>query len=430
MNNLIRSFLVFGGLCISLSGSSQNQTNKERKIFIPSEPGCVYHADEYRGKVSIPVSEDVKNRMSEAKVSNPCSTFFVNYVGFTPEAQAAFQYAVDIWAASLDTPRTVRINATFTELSSGTLGSAGANGFVSLDPSTTPGAVANVFYPVALAEKLLDDDINSVQPDIAANFNNQINWYFGLDANPPSGQFDFVSVVLHELGHGLGFQGFGTVSGLSGRIRSGSALFPSIYDTFTENGDGVALLSFEDPSVALGMELTSENLFSNSLIAAGQLDGVLPKIWAPLTFSQGSSYSHWDENVFNSGGVNSLMTPNIAPGEAIHDPGAITLGLFEDMGWSLCGGSLSTKDVSLTEVNISPNPFTSTITINLVNGFDSNYKVELIDINGRIIFSERKSDNNNTVTISNLDNLDDALYFVKITDSKNGSSITRKVIKN
>jgi hypothetical protein len=27
----------------------------------------------------------------------------------------------------------------------------------------------------------------------------------GLMATPPPGQFDFVTVVLHELGHGLGF---------------------------------------------------------------------------------------------------------------------------------------------------------------------------------------------------------------------------------
>src|SRR5262249_59824059 len=33
-------------------------------------------------------------------------------------------------------------------------------------------------------------------------------WYYGLDANPPSGQIDLVAVVLHELGHGLGFLTF------------------------------------------------------------------------------------------------------------------------------------------------------------------------------------------------------------------------------
>lgn len=430
MNTIIRSFLIFGGLCISLLGHSQNQTNTERKTFFPSEPGCVYYADEFRGKKSIPISQEVSSRMSAAKVLNPCSTMLVNYVGFTPEAQTAFQYAVDIWAASLETPRIIRVNATFDELSSGTLGSAGANGFTSLDASTTPGAVPNVFYPIALAEKLLNQDLNTVQPDIVANFNNQINWYYGLDANPPAGQYDFVSVVLHELGHGLGFLGFANVSGLNGSIRAGSALFPSIYDTYTENGDGVALLSFEDPSIALGGEFTSNNLFCNSPIAAAQLGGVLPQIWAPLTFSQSSSYSHWDENIFNSGDINSLMTPSLGPGEAIHNPGPITLGLFEDMGWSLCGGSLTVKDVSTAEVEIRPNPFTSSITINLSNNFDSNYTVQLIDINGRIIFSERKSDNNNIITISNLNHLVNAIYFVKITNSSSGLTVVKKVIKN
>ena len=31
------------------------------------------------------------------------------------------------------------------------------------------------------------------------------DWYFGLDGRPGEDQFDFVSVVLHEIGHGLGF---------------------------------------------------------------------------------------------------------------------------------------------------------------------------------------------------------------------------------
>src|SRR5690554_5136020 len=32
------------------------------------------------------------------------------------------------------------------------------------------------------------------------------------------------------------------------------------------------------------------------------------------------------------------MTPQIGPGEAIHNPGPITLAFFEDMGWALCDG--------------------------------------------------------------------------------------------
>lgn len=41
--------------------------------------------------------------------------------------------------------------------------------------------------------------------DIEASFNSGFsNWYLGLDGQG-SGQFDLVTVVLHELGYGLGF---------------------------------------------------------------------------------------------------------------------------------------------------------------------------------------------------------------------------------
>ncbi|MDP2602930.1 MAG: hypothetical protein Q8S00_10100 [Deltaproteobacteria bacterium] len=52
------------------------------------------------------------------------------------------------------------------------------------------------------------------QNDISATFSSTIGtpgclqssgWYYGFDGNPPAGTIDFVSVLLHELGHGLGF---------------------------------------------------------------------------------------------------------------------------------------------------------------------------------------------------------------------------------
>ena len=43
----------------------------------------------------------------------------VTYTDFTPEAQAAFQFAVDIWAALLNIPIEVRVDATFSALAEG-----------------------------------------------------------------------------------------------------------------------------------------------------------------------------------------------------------------------------------------------------------------------------------------------------------------------
>ena len=133
----------------------------------------------------------------------------VSYTGFTPQAQAAFQYAVDLWRAELASPVPVIINASFEPLGTGVLGSAGAGGII----SDFPGApVAGTWYPIALANQLAGVDLDPSGPDINARFGSTFNWYFGTDGAAPTGTFDFVTVVMHELGHGLGLLGSGNVS--------------------------------------------------------------------------------------------------------------------------------------------------------------------------------------------------------------------------
>jgi hypothetical protein len=66
----------------------------------------------------------------------------------------------------------------------------------------------DAFYSDALADSIQGSDHRPGEPDIIANFNSDCNnWYFGTDGNTPFGEFDLVSVVLHEIGHGLGFSG-------------------------------------------------------------------------------------------------------------------------------------------------------------------------------------------------------------------------------
>ncbi len=127
----------------------------------------------------------------------------VTYNGFTPAAQNAFQYAIDIWASLLTSNEPILVTANYTDLGSNTLGSAGATTGLrnfSGAPQT------NTFYPIALANKLHGGDLDPNNPDIVCNFNSSINWYFGTDGNTPSGQYDFVTVVLHELPGRLEFR--------------------------------------------------------------------------------------------------------------------------------------------------------------------------------------------------------------------------------
>lgn len=267
------------------------------------------------------------------------ATINVTYTGFTPEAQAAFQFAVDIWQSQITSDVPIEIEASFEPLSTGVLGSAGSPVAVRNWTTGNPPPVSDTWYPIPLANKIAGVDLipesntSTSSHDITARFSSVRNdWYFGTDGNTPSRQIDFVSVVLHEIGHGLGFSGSATVSGGEGSLGGNGSI--DIYDRFVENAAGNAISSFPNPSTALGAQLQGGDLFFDGSTANAGNNGSRPELYAPNPFRQGSSYAHLDEAIFAPGNPNSLMSPSIASGEAIHDPGAITLGMFTDMGWT------------------------------------------------------------------------------------------------
>ncbi|WP_303310086.1 T9SS type A sorting domain-containing protein [Hymenobacter sp. BT730] len=275
----------------------------------------------------------LRAQAGKARPSGTAAAITVTYHDFTPEAQKAFQFAVDIWESQLDSPVPIHIDATWKELAAGTLGSAGSTAYYrnfSGAPRT------NAWFPVALAEKINGKELNDAsEADIAASFNSKFDWYYGLDGKTPADQYDLVTVVLHELGHGLGF--VDTMDKDAQKKGSyGLGTLPSVYDTFVENASGQRLTNetiFTNPSTQLGTQLTSMALYFNSPLAVAANKNVRPRLYAPATFSGGSSISHLDEDTYMSGTPNSLMSPQIADGESNHQPGPIMLAMFYDMGW-------------------------------------------------------------------------------------------------
>ncbi len=265
------------------------------------------------------------------RAASTTSTFIVNYdAGFNanPAAKAAFQFAIDQWSNVISSPVPIVVDAQFSALPPGVLGSAGPQNVAS---NFTGRPIANTWYPIALANALHGSDLDATGADIDASFSSTFGgFYFGTDGHT-GGKYDFSSVVLHELGHGLGFLGAYTVANGTGSVCCGLGT-PLAYDRFTSS-NGQALDQIAAPSVALGNALTSQSVqFSGPQTLAAGLGPA--QLYAPAGWQGGSSYSHLDETVYPAGNPNSLMTPAIGPDEVIHAPGPLTLGILADTGWT------------------------------------------------------------------------------------------------
>ena len=148
----------------------------------------------------------------------------------------AFQYAANIWGATLDSSVVINVQASVEPLSctptTAVLGSAGP---ISVFRDFTNAPLAATWYHVALANKRSGVDLAPAGDDIRARFNSRLGepdclagspFYLGLDNNHGTA-IDLVSVLLHEFGHGLGFSN--VTNGSTGAPLAG---FPSMWDHF------------------------------------------------------------------------------------------------------------------------------------------------------------------------------------------------------
>jgi hypothetical protein len=290
----------------------------------------------------VPAKATVRAGGLAAETAAPTSTWTVNYdAGFQarPQARAAFQAAVDIWSHLISTRVPISVDAVSTGLDPGVLGQAGPTGFVALNRDGL-GGTGKTDYPVALASALVGRDLSSGS-DITAEFDTTAtDVYYGTDGQA-QGKYDFETVVLHELGHGLGFLGSMDVDSDGFGFWGGGPSHPqpTIYDRFTIRSggsiQGKRLLSYPSATLDLGTALTSLDVYWDGAHGKAAYNGRLPRLYAPRQWEPASSYSHLSVADFPPADDNSLMTAVLSAGQVKRTPGPVALGMFADMGWGV-----------------------------------------------------------------------------------------------
>ncbi|MGI9171202.1 MAG: fibronectin type III domain-containing protein [Candidatus Nanopelagicus sp.] len=296
--------------------TTQSSTALAMKVA-PANWGHIYASDQAS-------NGGTKPRIPIANLQ-PKSSFLINFNTVPAYAKPAVQTAVDIWSENFSSTVPVNVNVKW--------GSASSFGILASASSKSNYANFNgapdktLYYASAMANALAGKDLDPANPEIEISITSNAPWYYGVDGKCPARSYDLVSVILHEMGHGLGFMSGSFYDGLTG---FGRVDLPTPFDAYAQLPDGRRLADMPSPSIETGKALTS-NLVWSGEIAVKSNGGVKPKLYTPSIYEPGSSVSHLDEDVFSQSGDNAVMSPNLESGEVFHLPGPLLLAMFEDM---------------------------------------------------------------------------------------------------
>ena len=321
---LVSPLAIIAALILSslaaITGSSPAQALSFDSI--PAGWAYTYAAPRVSHSASITKAPILNEKHAAAK-----STFIVNYSGVPEIEMPAIQAALDAWSSDYTSAVPIHVEASFTR-----------QGFGGILASATPAKFfrgfkgapdPDLWYPSAMANALAGKDLDPANAEIIIHINSTManQFYIGTDGGCPTNQYDLESILLHEVGHGLGFLSNDSYDTFFGY---GSIDQPTPFDAYAQLPDGRRLMDLPSPSVELGKALSDTLVWSGKNGVAAN-NGIKPKLYTPATYQQGSSVSHLDEATFSSSGANSVMTPNLGAGEVFHEPGPLALAIMADM---------------------------------------------------------------------------------------------------
>ena len=319
------------------------------------------------------------------------ASFDIAYFGGVPaEARADVEAAATIWGRHLVSAVPIRLQVRWEPLPGRTLGQARP---VTVHANRIGLPTPSTWYPGPLAEALAGVDLSNGGNDIEASFNSAFGqWHYGA-GEAPDDRYSFLTVVLHELGHGLGILGSFDVSSADepaqcdaptgqGCWGLGDQGLPLVFDRFAEDAQGTSLLDesrYPNPSAALAGVLQSGAVRFEGETTDAYLDGVPVDLYAPANFEPGSSFSHLDEEAFPAGTLNALMTPNIGRAEVLLRLGPAVCAMLDDLGWTLgqgCIEELNPEPVELAALSGTASRGVVTLTAEVQGAFNGAFALE------------------------------------------------------
>ncbi|MCC7461891.1 MAG: cadherin-like domain-containing protein [Gammaproteobacteria bacterium] len=296
-----------------------------------------------------------------------------------------FNEAARVWGSLLASAITVRVDARFDPLTcssnTGTLGEAGPDSIY----------LRNGYWHAGPLYGALTGQ--SSVAAISATFSSRVGesgclggrpFYLGLDHSYSRSSYaaDLLEVVLHELAHGLGFMSAIKQDGTGIRDRNGNDHI-GIFDSFVFDEDQGRFWSAMSASERATSALNDGRLVWNGthvnnqlgILTAGISSGQHLRLYAPASWDEGSSVSHWDDTA----APNLLMEPYATGSTRGYTD--LTTCLLYDLGWtgSHCPDVINANSAPVAAAQSVSTPASTPLNITLAasdaNGDSLSYSI-------------------------------------------------------
>lgn len=295
----------------------------------------------------------------------------------------------------------------------------------------------NFIYTTALANQLAGMELNPGEQDMDIYINLITPMYFGT-GKPASNQEDFITLIMHEIGHGLGFYSDGYVNatniGSFGNIPAtaispistsfpwhGQDSIPSIYDKYIIKKSGKHLVGIAvNNTSTLGDSIKfTTNYFDGPQYANASNGGKPIKLSGGTgTYTLGVDLLHLNDDV-----CNSIMSYCWGLGDTVRTPAAWEMGILNEIGW-ISNTTVGIDDRAAAQwINVYPNPAQNVVEItgSLVQS------IAIYNVQGQVVQQEMNQQRDENLKV-NVTALPDGIYFAAIKTDNDHPTITKKLI--